>query len=639
MRLKLGQRSAHASAFAAIVVFMILLGIARDGEASAFFFYRFTPIADTQGGLPYQNLSGFPAMNSSGRIAFRARLTGGVEGMFSRLGSGGVDTLADSSEFNFGFGINPSINSLNTVLFVGLKQEQNGIVETFLRGQGASATKLVSSSDNLFQFCGTQINIEGTAAFRAKRGDGRQVILAQGQGPLNGVVRTIAVEGAEFSSLGCGPSIGFDGTVAFTATRANGRRAILTRAKNGQLTVVAENTSTFAGFGELALNQQGGIAFQAPLQGGGLALFRIRNGALTRVANYNVPGAGGPAGFSVNESGLVAYEYSFGANGSSVHLGPNSVFGRLIGTGSVLFGRTVAFAHIHRDALNSTGQIAVWIVFTDRSEMIARGDPVNVLDSIVATGALQLSTLAGRSVSIGTPIATPPAKAVLSFELTFLTADAELAVKLGDKVVKSIPASDPGVRQRVSIPIDLAAVRDEKAGHIANLQFALSGKPGANARISDVLIPGLLADRMESDALSRWQVDTSNGGAAALVSTARLPVKIRLSYAGRNVRVAVLSTRGFDAPADIQRTSLRLAGAPVQKTRDQAGGDQLACDERDVNNDKLKDLVCDVEVARTGSSQREQRLRLEAMTQFGWGITGSDVLNGRSPASRKPSAK
>jgi len=46
-------------------------------------------------------------MNSSGRIAFRGRLTGGVEGMFTRLGNGGVNVLADtgSTEFNFGFGI------------------------------------------------------------------------------------------------------------------------------------------------------------------------------------------------------------------------------------------------------------------------------------------------------------------------------------------------------------------------------------------------------------------------------------------------------------------------------------------------------------------------------------------------------
>jgi hypothetical protein len=86
------------------------VGIARSADASAFFFYRFTPIADSQGGFPYEALFGFPAINGSGRVAFNARLTGGVEGVFTRLGQGGINTLADSGEFNFGFGISPSIN-------------------------------------------------------------------------------------------------------------------------------------------------------------------------------------------------------------------------------------------------------------------------------------------------------------------------------------------------------------------------------------------------------------------------------------------------------------------------------------------------------------------------------------------------
>jgi hypothetical protein len=638
------RRSRYARPFAAGALFLLCLGIARDGDAaSPFFFYKFTPIADTQGGFPYENLSGFPSINGSGRVAFRGRLTGGVEGVFTRLGNGGVNTLADtgSTEFNFGFGIVNSINSLNTVLFVGLKQTPDRVVEVLLRGEGNSATPLVSSSDNLSLFCGLQINIEKTAVFRADRADGHHVILAQGAGPLTGVVRNIAEEGSEFSSLGCSPSIGFDGTVAFTATR-NGRHGIFTRAKNGTLTVIADDGGPFAAFGALALNQQGGIAFQAVRQGFGLGLFRIKNGAFVKVTDYDVGGAGDPAGFSINESGQVAFEFSFGANGSSVHLGPNSLFGRLIGTGNVMFGRRVAFVHIDRDALNSTGQIAVWIIFDNGTEMIARGDPVRFPDTVLATGALQVATGAGGSVTVTTPIATPPVHATLSFDVEFLTADGELSVKLGDKVLKSIAASDPGVRRRVSIPIDMRAIaKEQRLGHVASLQFVLAGKTGASAQIADVVIPGLLADRIESAAFSRWHVDTSAGGSAAAVSTARLPVKIRLSQpeAPKSepnvVTVAVLSTKDFDASTDIERSSLRLAGSPVRTTRDKEGKEQPACDARDVNNDKIKDLVCEVEVARAGPSKRDEKLRLEAMTQFGWGIAGSDVLHvGKSPYTK-----
>jgi len=636
-------RSVHVRRFAAAGLVALGLGVVHDSDASAFFFYRFTPIADSQGGFPFQAVFGLPAINGSGRIAFNARLTGGVEGVFTRLGTGGVNSLADtgSTDFNLGFGIAPSINSLNTVLFVGLKQGPDRVIETFLRGSGVSATPLVSSSDNLHGFCGTQINIEGTAAFRAERADGHHVILAQGAGQLNGVVRTIAEEGAEFSALDCAPSIGFDGTVAFIATR-NGRRGIFTRAKNGTLTVIAEDTGPFASFGALALNQQGGIAFQAIRQGFGPGLFRIKNGSFVKVTDYNTANTGAPAGFSINESGQVAFEFSFGANGSSVSLGPNSLFGRVIGTGSVIAGRVVQFVHIDRDALNSVGQLAVFIVFTDGTSMIARGDPVRFPDTVVATGALQVATLAaGQSVTVTTPIVVPPAHLTLSFDLTPLTADGELTVKLGNKVLNSIAASEPGVRRRVSIPIDARAIAKEQSlGHTAPLQFVFSGKSAASAQISDVVIPGILSDRMEAPTLSRWHIDTSSGGSATVVSAGRLPVKIRLTRAGdpkadaKLVSVAVLSSKDFDAPADIDRASLRLAGAPVRKTRDAAGKEQLACQARDVNNDKIADLVCEVEAPRLDSSKEREALRLEAMTHHGWGIAGSDVLRAGSSGYR-----
>jgi len=143
--------------FVAAVLLVFGFAIPRVADASGFFFYKWTLIADSQGGFPYQALFGSPAINGSGRIAFNARLTGGIEGVFTRLEPAGPNTLADtgSTDFNLGFGISPSINSLNTVLFVGLKQGSDGVIETFLRGSGNSATPLVTSSNNLHNFCGT----------------------------------------------------------------------------------------------------------------------------------------------------------------------------------------------------------------------------------------------------------------------------------------------------------------------------------------------------------------------------------------------------------------------------------------------------------------------------------------------------
>jgi hypothetical protein len=78
-------------------VLLICFGSAPAADAGPFFFYKFTPIAESPG-FPFQSVSGFPAINGSGRIAFRAMLTGGVEGVFTRLGTGGLNTLADTGD-------------------------------------------------------------------------------------------------------------------------------------------------------------------------------------------------------------------------------------------------------------------------------------------------------------------------------------------------------------------------------------------------------------------------------------------------------------------------------------------------------------------------------------------------------------
>lgn len=71
-------------------VLLALAGLTTSAACSAspFFFYKFTPIADTKPGFPYTALTTFPSINSSARVAYSGTLTGGVEGVFTRLGTG-----------------------------------------------------------------------------------------------------------------------------------------------------------------------------------------------------------------------------------------------------------------------------------------------------------------------------------------------------------------------------------------------------------------------------------------------------------------------------------------------------------------------------------------------------------------------
>ena len=609
-------------------------GTSRLIPAGPFFFYKFTSIADTKQ-LFFTNLFGFPAINGGGRIAFGGTLVGGVEGMFTRVGTGGINTLADTGlgEFRF-FSISPSIHSAGTVLFLSQLVADPGN-EVILRGSGNSATKVHDSGGQFVSFQGVQLNDvggTGTVVVGARRDNGHNVILTA---PLS-LLTLIAEEGTEFSSLGRAPSINNLGTVAFVARRANGVRAIVTR-KAGQTTIVVDDGGQFAGFDAVAINEQGAIAFTGSLDNGVRGVFRIRNGALTTIASSIANPSLQFGGFAINDSGNVAYELRF-PGGNAIVIGPNSLFGRVIGTGDVRFGRTVSSVLIDRDSFNNLGQLAVLIAFTDGSQMIARGDPVRPSDTVanpaVATQALQMTTGRGTGAAVGTLIANPRGRVNLSFDVRFLAGGGELQVKLNDKVVKSIPAIALGATTRVLIPLDLRSASNGRASiDRVSLQFAITGKPGATVEIGDVSIPGLLPNALETNDLMGWTVDTSSGGAAAVVDTTRFPLKIVVQPGAKPnvvksgiVSVAILSSSSFDAPEEIESSSIRLAQVSVRMVRDKEGKEQPACEKRDINGDKLADLVCEVELLKLPSGQRETRLVLVAETRSGLRVTGSDSV-------------
>jgi len=203
-----------------------------------FHFYKFTPIADTKGGFPFQSVSGFPAINGDGLIAYRAILTGGVEGMFTSKVLGNINTLASSGSdpFSSGFSISPSINDSGQVSFIGLNQTPNATTVTPLRAQvGTQLTALVGSPFNLDDYRGTQINSRGEVVSLATREDGGHAVVVHGGPPLVSVIRDVAVDKANtdmhraivMGSLNSAPSINNAGMVAFTGGRRTAIPAFL----------------------------------------------------------------------------------------------------------------------------------------------------------------------------------------------------------------------------------------------------------------------------------------------------------------------------------------------------------------------------------------------------------------------------
>jgi hypothetical protein len=634
---RLPLRSFHAvprarAAARALSALLAALLTAAPAHAGPFVSYRFTPVADTQGGFPYKDIIGFPAINGSGRVAFVARLSSNVEGVFTRLGTtGGVTVLADTGVGPYGgFGIGVSISPVNTVLFSALEFLPNETRTVLLRGQGAVATPLLATTNGLSRFCGEQLNVQGTAVLRATRGDGTDAILAQGSGTLTGPQREVASTRSEFASLSCSPSIDDNGDVAFIATLPGGTRGVFVRnAHGGPLSQRVDSASGFfAGFVGVALNAYGGLAFQASLPDGTHALYRQRDGQLLRLAD-NFSARGDLAGFAINESGQVAWEVSFGANGSAVSVGPGRFLGRVLGPGSVMAGRTVLHAHLDRGALNSLGQMALWVLFTDGTSMVARGDPVRFPDVAIPVGSLQLSTGGGSSAHVETHLLQAAHAVTLDFDLTFLSLGGELQVKLGDHLVKAIPASAPGVRQHVRLQLDFAkSIQPHRPGASTALRLEAVGKPGLSLQVADVVVPGLLAETF-GDSLDGWKVGGS--GSAEIVDVTRYPLKFSLEPAAKEAGdkaaaagashrvVAVLwSDDQIDSTTDLDRSSLRLAD---QAPRLMAGSNKQACEARE-GEGKRRHLACEFDLPGKPSADADRAWRLEAATPLGFGVVG-----------------
>lgn len=628
-------------------VFLGLFGISQPKALAQRAFYRFTPIADAQTQFPYQSLTLFPCQSNDDRVAFDAVLTGGVEGMFSRRDLGGVDSIADTGSTPYESISDCSINGNGQVLFSALQKLPNEFAQVLLLGgRNPLLTLLTAKADGTYNNFGAyQLNAQGKAVTIANRADGSgSVILTNG--PLTGITKIVADTSptSPYVSLGNFPSINGHNTVAFTAIRRDSSIAIITIAEDGTVMPLVDNTGPFAGFDDIDLNDSGSLAFDGHQWGGLGGVWRIdTNGSgtsITKITDANATGSSDFTAVSINDSGQVAYSFldeisqttstvGMGNGGKRFIFGPGPI---VAGPGSVVLGHPVASAHMGRDALNNLGQLVLEIEFWDRAPLIARAEVVNPWQNIVATvGAFALSTGSGSGTGIHTVVTLPPHLLMLDFDATFLTNKGELKVLLGDRLLKSIPASSRGMRQSFRVSIDLR----EKTHRITpikaqDLTFQLTGAPGAVVHIGNICIPGAHLSSTQTDAIPRWHFDTKGGGWAGFVDATPFPVEIKLlaqkqeqSAPAKEVSVAILSTKSFDATKDIDRDTLHFGGMPVAHEAESKGGNRPRCSERDVNGDQHPDLVCRFEPpAGKASGSSSKTARLQGMTPYGWMIEG-----------------
>ena len=612
-------------------------------------YFRYTSIADTSEHF-FSSLN-FPCLNDLSRIAFTGFLSSGVEGAFSRVNLGGFDTLADSGVTDYeSFGLDCSINHNAMIEFTALKKVSDGFNMTVLRGTGNSASPLIDSTGTYSVFSSFQLNLVGKSVLGARRAsDNANVILVKGVGPLTGPERVI-IPGtgaiSQYSNFATNPTINSSGTIAVAATKSqNGTVHILTVNESGLVTQLLSDEGPFIGIDDVTINDTGSIVFAGIVAGGERGVWRLDqvNGLwnLTQLASSNNINCVEFDAMALNDLDGVAFSCRDFNSFSYVYLSDKQGLHRILGLNSQLFGRTVLSASIGREAINSDKHVAILVDFAGGSSAIVRADPTYIPPDLVAaiSGAFQLEVSADSGgPSITTTINTRPRLMLLSFDLAFPSqATGELQVMLGDKLLKSIAATQPGAHQHISIPIDLRKDSRRVAnGLVDQLRFEISGKSGATVQISNVLIPGVISDLMQADTNKRWRIDTSKGGHAGIVDTTPFPVRVEVVPGSKQktistnhtVPIAILSSDGFDATHDIDRNTLRFNGTLLEpEVKQNVVAAHSRCIARDVNADKLPDLVCDVVLAAPAKLTTTQTVRVEAASIYGWRIAGSNDVN------------
>jgi hypothetical protein len=342
----------------------------------------------------------------------------------------------DSSDGEF---LKASVNALGSVSFAGKPQ---GSVRGIYVGNGGPLTTITDVSDPRFvQFYHSEINNAGALVFGAGRAAGHNAVyVAPSDG--TGLPRLIVQPDAEFFGPGGVASINDSGLVAFSAFTHTQVVGIYTmRSPRGpRNTIVTSATLSVIG-GHNAVNAKGQVVLEGTFPNGVRAVLVGSGGPLTTIADtsggaftnvgspdindasrvtfiarrsdgqYGVYKGGGPSApiliadtagaFSsfvdpaINENDQVAFMAFLDSGGTGVFTGPDPVADRVIGTGDVVLGRTVAEVWFGFRNLNDAGSIAFWTRFADGTSAILRADPVPE-PGLLVFGAVAFLLAAGR---------------------------------------------------------------------------------------------------------------------------------------------------------------------------------------------------------------------------------------------------
>jgi hypothetical protein len=330
--------------------------------------YTFTTLIDSTDGFDPSEF-GCPAINDVGQVAERVATTSGKQLIVRVDGSRRI--IASSGPLFSFLGRNPSINIRGAVSFAANLADGS---ESILRGSGGQVTT-VASTTGQFDFFGFDASVNDSArvAFKAELDDFDQGMFSGTGGPLK---TYYLASSSKFAGDDAGPSINELGTVAFEEFLDGGGEGIFLARKGGFVTIATTN-GPFGFVEKPSLNNQDVVAFRAFLDGGRAAIVE-GDGTSAPTVIADTGGAFSDFGFngpSLNDQGQVVFPATLDSGQQGIFAGPDPVTDKVVESGDVIGGRTVASVFSCREALNDQGQVVFVAQFADGTAAVIRATP------------------------------------------------------------------------------------------------------------------------------------------------------------------------------------------------------------------------------------------------------------------------
>jgi hypothetical protein len=223
------------------------------------------------------------------------------------------------------------------------------------------------------------LNQAGRVVFHAKTAAPDHQWIFTGEG---GALTRIVDTGSRFAMLGESPTINTSGTVAFTATATGGESGVYVA--NGTVTTIATSDAMFADFGPgISLTDTDTVVFRADLTSGQAGIYAAKAGQVTSIVVTGGAFTAIADGASINGAGEVAFAATIPSGSTGIFVGPGAVPNKVILTGETVLGSKVVNVAMGRNALNESGQVAVWVELADGRQALIRADPARVMADMV----------------------------------------------------------------------------------------------------------------------------------------------------------------------------------------------------------------------------------------------------------------